>query len=67
LAVRSARKVLAGGNKAAITARIISDIIDFEDEFPETALLLSLDVTNQKQIDATVAEAKKCLDALMFW
>lgn len=54
-----AEKVLASGDKAAITARKISDIKDFEERYPENALLLTLDVTKQKQIDASVTEAVK--------
>lgn len=54
-----AEKVLSSGDKVVVTARKLSSIIDFEKRYPEAALILSLDVTNQKQIHAVVDEATK--------
>lgn len=54
-----AKEALVSGAKVVVTARNSSDIQDFQKDFPDNALILSLDVTNQEQIKSTVEEAKK--------
>jgi NAD(P)-dependent dehydrogenase (short-subunit alcohol dehydrogenase family) len=53
-----AKLVLARGWRAVVTARNPSTLKDFADEYPEQALVLPLDVTDRKQIDAAVAQSK---------
>ena len=54
-----AKKALLTGAKVVVTSRNISDIKDFEKDFPENALLFALDVTDSKQIKAAVEKTKK--------
>ena len=54
-----ARLVLERGWRAVVTARDESRVADFAKDFPETALPIALDVTDQKQIAAAVKEAQE--------
>lgn len=54
-----AKEALLTGAKVAITARNIMSIKDFEKDFPENALLITLDVTDPKQVKAAVEETQK--------
>lgn len=49
-----AEEVLKEGYNAVVTARDVSAIEDLQDEFPETSLVLSLDVTKRNQIGKVV-------------
>ncbi len=49
-----ARVALEAGHRVAVTARRIDSIGDFAAEFPETALVLPLDVTDKARIGAVV-------------
>lgn len=52
-----AKAVLKQGYYAVVTARDISKIKDIVDQYPQTALALSLDVTNQDSIQNAVKRA----------
>lgn len=52
-----AREVLARGERAVVTARRIDSIQPFEQKFPNQALALRLDVTQQDSVRETVAQA----------
>lgn len=54
-----AKKVLEKGYNAVVTARDTEKIKDFQRDFPETALILPLDVTDEKAVRQAVSEAKK--------
>ncbi|MGO1944814.1 MAG: oxidoreductase [Ancrocorticia sp.] len=47
-----AEEVLAAGHSAAITARNTDHLSDLASQYPQTVLVLPLDVTDQKQITA---------------
>ncbi|MCO5936111.1 oxidoreductase [Mucilaginibacter sp. RB4R14] len=55
-----AQEVLKSGYSAVITSRNVKDIQDIADAYPDTALALSLDVSDRGQIDDVIkrAEAK---------
>ncbi len=53
-----AGEVLASGYRAVVTARNTDDIKDFYDSFPETCLVIKLDVTDPIQIKDAVKQAK---------
>ncbi|WP_416404616.1 oxidoreductase [Arthrobacter sp. LFS091] len=52
-----AQAVLAKGDNAVVTARNTDSLQDLTTEFPTTALAVSLDVTDQSQVDAAVQQA----------
>jgi NAD(P)-dependent dehydrogenase (short-subunit alcohol dehydrogenase family) len=52
-----AEAVLKAGDQAVVTARKIESIQPLSDRYPDTALTLSLDVTDFQQIDACVKTA----------
>lgn len=52
-----AEQVLAAGGKVVATARKPEQIADLQQKFPDHALALALDVTNQAAIDGAVAAA----------
>ncbi|MDR6639088.1 oxidoreductase [Paenarthrobacter nitroguajacolicus] len=52
-----AHAVLAKGDNAVVTARNTDSLQDLTAEFPKTALAVSLDVTDQSQVDAAVQQA----------
>lgn len=45
-----AKAVLKKGYQAVVTARDVKTLVDFEKEFPKTALILPLDVTKEESI-----------------
>lgn len=49
-----ARKVLASGDRAAVTARNADAVADFVRDYPDTALAVALDVTDPNQVEAAV-------------
>lgn len=51
--------VLSKGWKAVITARNVEQINDLAEGYPDTALVLSLDVTQKAQIASAVAKAQE--------
>lgn len=53
-----ARAVLERGDRAAVTARDHEKLLEFQKEFPETALTLPLDVTDQGSVDRAVSAVK---------
>jgi NAD(P)-dependent dehydrogenase (short-subunit alcohol dehydrogenase family) len=53
-----AKLVLDRGWRAVVTARNPSTLKDFADQYPDRALVLPLDVTDRKQIDSAVSQAK---------
>ena len=53
-----AQTVLAHGHNAVVTARNITALEDIAAAFPETALPLSLDVTDPEQISSVVTQAQ---------
>ena len=55
-----ARAVLEKGDNVAVTARDTEKLKDFQRAFPETALILPLDVTDQESILSAVREARSC-------
>lgn len=54
-----ARAVLKRGDYAVVTARKVETLAEFEKEFPENALILPLDVTNENAIEDAVEKAKQ--------
>jgi NAD(P)-dependent dehydrogenase (short-subunit alcohol dehydrogenase family) len=52
-----AEQLLAAGHKVAVTARKPDQIAEFSDRYPETALALPLDVTDQLSVDNAVSAA----------
>ena len=52
-----AQLVLKAGQKVVVTARKTSDILDIAAPYPETALVLPLDVTKPEEIEAAVKQA----------
>jgi NAD(P)-dependent dehydrogenase (short-subunit alcohol dehydrogenase family) len=47
-----ARKVLASGDRAAVTARNADAVADLVRDYPDTALAVALDVTDPNQVEA---------------
>lgn len=58
LGLAFAEQVLKQGYNAIITSRKVEDIQDLADQYPDTALALSLDVTNSDQITSVIAQAE---------
>lgn len=56
---RLAWAVLKRGYQAVVTARNVEVLVDFEKEFPETAMILPLNVTEETSIGAAVEAAKQ--------
>lgn len=54
-----ARAVLKKGDRAVVTARKTETLIEFEKAFPQTALVLPLDVTDETAIEEAVRIAKQ--------
>ncbi|CAN5181804.1 oxidoreductase [soil metagenome] len=52
-----AREVLAAGNSAAVTARNPEDVKDIIADYPQSAIALRLDVTNDEDIAAAIQQA----------
>ena len=52
-----AEQVLAQGGKVVATARKPEQIADLGEKYPETALAVALDVTNEASVEAAVAKA----------
>lgn len=59
-----AEEVLKSGYSAVITSRNLSDIQDIAKAYPDTALVLSLDVTNKSQITDVIKQAQKKFDGI---
>ncbi len=59
-----AQEVLKSGYSAVITSRNLSDIQDIAEAYPETALALSLDVTNRGQIADVIKNAQEKFDGV---
>lgn len=53
-----AKEALEKGYNVVITARDIGKLKKFEDDFPKTALLLPLDVTDKLSVRQTVRASK---------
>ena len=51
-----AEKVLASGDRAAVTARNSESVADLVEKYPDTALALTLDVTCGEQVGAAVID-----------
>ena len=45
-----AQAVLSSGYSAIVTSRNVEDILDIAESYPETALALSLDISDKTQI-----------------
>ena len=54
-----AKAVLKKGDRAVVTARKAETLSEFAEEFPETALVLALDVTDEKAVTDTVKKSKR--------
>src|SRR6478752_6243220 len=54
-----AQAVLDRGHNAVVTARDAGKVQDLADAFPETAIAVALDVTDDDQVEAAVAAAEK--------
>ncbi len=54
-----AQAVLSHGHNAVVTARNVNTVQDIADAFPDTALALPLDVTDNAQIALVAKEAKR--------
>lgn len=52
-----ARRVLERGHRAVVTARKAEDINDIAADYSATALVVALDVNDQAQVDAAIAQA----------
>jgi len=59
-----AHAVLAKGDNAVVTARNTDSLQDLTAEFPTTALAVSLDVTDQAQVDGAVKQAEERFGAV---
>ena len=59
-----ARAVLEREDQAAVTARDRDKLLEFQKEFPETALTLPLDVTDQGFVDRAVPAIKERFGAV---
>lgn len=53
-----AEAVLASGDRAVVTARKPADIADFAERYPDTALTLPLDVSDDAQVEAAFRAAE---------
>lgn len=56
-----AQQALLSGVKVVVTARNVADIQTFQKSFPDTALLMTMDITDPQQIKANIEEIKKKL------
>ena len=54
-----AEAVLARGHNAVVTARDVAKVQDLADKYPDTALALPLDVTDETQVTAAVDAAEE--------
>lgn len=54
-----AKAVLNKGDCAVVTARKVEALMEFAEEFPETALILPLDVTDETAVEDSVRIAKQ--------
>jgi NAD(P)-dependent dehydrogenase (short-subunit alcohol dehydrogenase family) len=54
-----AEQVLKSGYSAVVTSRNVKDVQDIANAFPETALALSLDVSDRNQIAEVIKQAEK--------
>ena len=54
-----AKAALKKGDRVVVTARKAETLSEFAEEFPETALVLALDVTDEKAVTDTVKKAKE--------
>jgi len=52
-----AEEVLKSGGKVIATARKLDKVADLEEQYPETAKALTLDVTDAGQVDSVVSQA----------
>lgn len=59
-----ARAVLAQGDQAVVTARNIKSIEQFTQSYPNTALTVQLDVTDEQSIEQAVAAAQERFGAI---
>ncbi|MFI6832583.1 oxidoreductase [Kribbella sp. NPDC050241] len=59
-----AEAVLAHGHNAVVTARDVAKVQDIADKYPDTALALPLDVTNNNQVTAAVSAAENRFGAV---
>ncbi len=59
-----ARAVLKNGDNAVVTARDIKKLKEFEEDFPETALILPLDVTDEASVRQAVQATKERFGAI---
>ncbi|MFF2028653.1 oxidoreductase [Arthrobacter sp. NPDC058192] len=59
-----ARAVLAHGHNAVVTARHVDAVQDFSAAYPNSALVLPLDVTDRRQITDAVAQAENRFGAV---
>lgn len=59
-----AQQVLATGHTAVITARNVGAVADLAEEYPDTAVALALDVTDDQQIATTVKTAQERLGSI---
>ncbi|WP_158829827.1 oxidoreductase [Mucilaginibacter lacusdianchii] len=53
-----AEEVLKKGYNAVITSRKVQDVQSLADQYPETALALALDITDQEQITTVIQQAE---------
>ena len=59
-----ARAALRVGHSVAVTARNVDSVLDFVEEFGESALALPLDVTDRDQITAAVTTTEKAFGGI---
>lgn len=59
-----AEEVLASGDNVVVTARKATDLKAFREDYPETAQIEALDVTNPQQVTAVVTRAKERFGAI---
>lgn len=59
-----ARAALRAGHSVAVTARNVDSVLDFVEEFGESALALPLDVTHRDQIAAAVTTTEKAFGGI---
>ncbi|TCC35421.1 oxidoreductase [Kribbella speibonae] len=59
-----AEAVLDRGHNAVVTARDVAKVQDLADKYPDTALALPLDVTNDEQVTAAVGAAENRFGAV---
>lgn len=51
-----AEAILAKGDRVAVTARQVESVENFQNDFPDAALCLPLDVTRQRQVNQAVTQ-----------